>query len=134
MTDLIDRLIKRVRDLEAELLAVRRDYASREAWTARKQADLDRAAPVVRRLAAAMSISYDTLVGPDRDATTAKCRQFAYWYLRQEGFSLSATAAALGRAANETVVSGVRTVEDRLDTDLKYVQWHEKVLADLSKT
>jgi hypothetical protein len=28
----------------------------------------------------------------------------------------------------------VRVVEDRLDTDKKYVQWHQKVLADLNKT
>lgn len=134
MTDLIDRLIRRVRDLEAELLAVRRDYASREAWTARKQEELERAAPVVRRLCEAMSINYDILVGPDRDATTAKCRQFAYWYLREQGFSYLHIAAALGRGHHGTVCSGVRVVEDRLDTDKKYVQWHEKVLAEVSKT
>ena len=134
MTELIDRLIKRVRDLEAELLAVRRDYACQQTWTARKEADLDRAAPLVKRIAEATGTPYDQLIGPWRDSFTCKCRTFCYWYLRQEGFSLSATAAALGRAANETVVSGVRTVEDRLETDKKYVQWHEKMLAALNKT
>jgi chromosomal replication initiation ATPase DnaA len=134
MTDLIDRLIKRVRDLEAELLAVRRDFACKQTWTAREEAELERASPLVFKLAAAMGIDYIALVGPDRDAFTAKCRQFAYWYLRQEGFSLRSTAAALGRVSHETVCSGVRVVEDRLETDKKYVQWHQKVLADLNKT
>ena len=134
MTDLIDRLIKRVRDLEAELLAVRREYACQQTWTARKEEALERAAPLVRKLAEAMSIDYIALVGPDRDAFTAKCRQFAYWWLRREGFSFPHIAAALGRGHHGTVCSGVQVVEDRLDTDKKYVAWHEKVLADLNKT
>ena len=134
MTDLIDRLIKRVRDLEAELLAVRRDHQSREAWTARKEAELERASPLVFKLADAMSIDYIALVGPDRDAFTAKCRQFAYWWLRQQGFSYPHIAAALGRGHHGTVCSGVQVVEDRLDTDKKYVAWHEKMLAALKET
>ena len=134
MTELIDRLLKRVRDLEAELLAVRRDYACQQTWTARKEEALERAAPLVRNLAAVLSISYDTLIGPDRDAFTAKCRQFAYWWLRREGFSFPHIAAALGRGCHGTVCSGVRVVEDRLETDKKYAAWHEKMLAALNKT
>lgn len=134
MTDLIDRLIKRVRDLEAELLAVRRDYACSQKWNARKEADLSRAAPLVRKLCGVAGVNYDTLIGPERDAFTAKCRQLAYWVLRREGFSYPSIAAALGRGHRGTVVGGIQVVEDRLETDKKYVQWHEKVLADLNKT
>lgn len=133
MTDLIDRLIRRVRDLEAELLAVRRDYACSQKWDARKEADLLRAAPIVRRIAETTGTPYDQLIGPLRDAMTAKCRQFAYWYLRQEGMSYPSIAAALGRGHHGTVFLGVRVVEDRLDTDKKYAAWHEKVLAEVTK-
>ena len=134
MIDHLNALIVQVRDIEAELVAIRSSLQRTERVSARQAEEQSKAENTLSRIAAAAQIGYETLIGPCRDAPTSQVRQFAYWLLRQEGLTYPAIASALNRSKRGTALHGERVVRDRLSTDKKYLDWDEKMLATLKNS
>jgi chromosomal replication initiation ATPase DnaA len=131
---ILDSLLGRIADIQAELRAAKRSVSASEAWSRAKEAQMQRSRPLVDKVAQATGVPYDMLIGKGRDAETARARQFGYWLLRQEGMAYTTIAAAFGRDSHGTVISGIGVVNDRLETDKKYRAWHEKMLALIQNT
>ncbi len=126
---ILDSLLSRIGDIEAELRSAKRSLNIRTAWNRAKEAQMQRSRPLIDKVAQATGVSYDMLTGRRRDAETARARQFGYWLLRKEGLTYATIAAAFARSDHATVISGEGVVKDRLETDKKYRAWHEKMLA-----
>jgi chromosomal replication initiation ATPase DnaA len=131
---ILDSLLGRIADIQAELRAAKRSLSASTAWDRAKEAQMQRSRPLIDKVAQATGVSYDMLTGRRRDAETARARQFGYWLLRQEGLTYAAIAAAFARSDHATVISGEGVVKDRLETDKKYRAWHEKMLALIQNT
>jgi len=125
----LDSLLGRIADIQAELRAAKRSLSASEAWDRAKEAQMARSRPLVEKVAQATGVPYDILIGKGRDAETARARQFGYWLLHKEGMAYTTVAAAFRRKRHGTIISGLQVVNDRLETDKKYRAWHEKMLA-----
>jgi len=65
--------------------------------------------------------------GPGRNAELVQYRHFLAYELRKKGLSLNQVGAALNRDRG-AIVHAQSTVSERLETDKKYREWHEKML------
>jgi chromosomal replication initiation ATPase DnaA len=72
--------------------------------------------------------SIEAILGPCRTAELVKWRHFLAYELRKRGLSISQVGSMLNRKRS-TIIHAEAAVADRLETDKKYREWHENMLA-----